>query len=41
MTGLDEIPSTARYAGGQACPDCERVVSAAAKYCQWCGAALE
>ena len=37
----DDIPSTTRYAGGQACPGCERAVSAAARYCQWCGTCLD
>jgi len=29
-----------KYAGGQACDGCDRVVSAGARYCQWCGTKL-
>lgn len=38
---IEDIPSMARYAGGQECPGCDRAVSAAAKYCQWCGTCLD
>lgn len=41
MSDLDDIPSMARYAGGQECPGCERAVSLAARYCQWCGTCLD